>query len=176
LGNNDGLNLSETPQFKSKEITKRSVIDDVISSNSVLYAPKEKIDHVVVIKYVPYVGDSKRAIDEYVSEIFMGGQNILSIYNVCEDSLLAAPIMIDLALLTELFERIEWNTDGKEEYQPFGSILSVLGYLLKAPLYPSDQKVVNALFKQRSSLENILKAVIGLPTESNMDLELKVKI
>eukprot|EP01080_Neovahlkampfia_damariscottae_P002611 gene2611-3571_t len=174
LGNNDGLNLSETPQFKSKELTKRNVIDDVMSSNSVLYEKDEKIDHIVVIKYVPHVGDSKRAIDEYVSEIFMGGENVLSIYNVCEDSLLAAPIMIDLAILTELFERIQWKTDETKEFQSFDSILSVLGYLLKAPLYPKDQKVVNSLFKQRSSLENILKAIIGLPCESNMDLELKI--
>ena len=64
--------------------------------------------------------------------------------------------------------------DENNEFQSFDSILSVLGYLLKAPLYPKEQKVVNSLFKQRSSLENILKAVIGLPAESNMDLELKI--
>ena len=46
----------------------------MVASNSILYNLKkdEKPDHVVVIKYVPTVGDSKRALDEYVSEIFMG--------------------------------------------------------------------------------------------------------
>ena len=44
----------------------------------------EHPDHCVVIKYVPYVGDSKRAMDEYVSEIFMGGTNTIIMHNTCE--------------------------------------------------------------------------------------------
>lgn len=48
-------------------------------------------------------------MDEYMSSIFMGGQHTLVMYNVCEDSLLAAPIIIDLFLLTELFERIQYK-------------------------------------------------------------------
>jgi len=50
-------------------------------------------------------------MDEYVSEIFLGGSHVLTLYNVCEDSLLAAPLILDLMVLTELFERIEWKTD-----------------------------------------------------------------
>ena len=61
----------------------------------------------MVIKYVPYVGDSKRAMDEYTSEIFMGGHNTIVLHNTCEDSLLAAPIILDLVILAELCERIE---------------------------------------------------------------------
>lgn len=60
-----------------------------------------------MIKYVPFVGDSKRAMDEYTSEIFMGGHNTIVIHNTCEDSLLAAPIILDLVILAELCERIE---------------------------------------------------------------------
>ena len=63
----------------------------------------------VVIKYVPYVGDSKRAMDEYTSEIAMGGHNTLVVHNTCEDSLLAAPIILDLAILAELFQRITFK-------------------------------------------------------------------
>ena len=63
----------------------------------------------VVIKYVPYVGDSKRAMDEYTSEIAMGGHNTLVVHNTCEDSLLAAPIILDLAVLGELFQRISFK-------------------------------------------------------------------
>ena len=51
---------------------------------------------------VPSVGDSKRALDEYESRIFMGGSSIISLWNKCEDSLLAAPIIIDLVVLTEV--------------------------------------------------------------------------
>jgi myo-inositol-1-phosphate synthase len=57
--------------FRSKEISKSNVVDDMVASNELLYAPGEHPDHVVVIKYVPFVGDSKRAMDEYTSEIFM---------------------------------------------------------------------------------------------------------
>jgi myo-inositol-1-phosphate synthase len=71
LGNNDGCNLSAPQTFRSKEISKSNVVDDMVNSNAVLYSPGEHPDHTVVIKYVPYVGDSKRAMDEYTSEIFM---------------------------------------------------------------------------------------------------------
>ena len=49
-----------------------SVIEDVVNSNRILYRPGDHPDHLVVIKYVPYVGDSKRALDEYTSRIFLG--------------------------------------------------------------------------------------------------------
>merc|ERR1712051_750366 len=64
LGNNDGRNLSAPQQFRSKEISKSNVIDDVVHSNRLLYKEGEHPDHVVVIKYVPNVGYSKRAMDE----------------------------------------------------------------------------------------------------------------
>ena len=68
LGNNDGKNLSEDKCFQSKKISKGGVLDDAIKSNEILYPKgKEHIDHEVVIKYVPFVGDSKRALDEYTS-------------------------------------------------------------------------------------------------------------
>eukprot|EP00959_Pyramimonas_sp_CCMP1952_P038428 804026-Pyramimonas_sp.AAC.1 len=71
LGNNDGYNLQAPQTFRSKEISKSNVVDDMVASNEILYKPGEHPDHVVVIKYVPFVGDSKRAMDEYTSEIFM---------------------------------------------------------------------------------------------------------
>ncbi len=66
-------NLSAPAQFRSKEITKTNVVDDMVASNQILYAPGEHPDHLVVIKYMPAVGDSKRALDEYVCKIFMNG-------------------------------------------------------------------------------------------------------
>lgn len=79
----------------------------MVESNGILYKKNEHPDHVVVIKYVPYVGDSKRAMDEYTSEIMMGGHNTLVLHNTCEDSLLAAPLILDLALISELCTRIK---------------------------------------------------------------------
>jgi myo-inositol-1-phosphate synthase len=95
LGNNDGHNLSAERQFRSKEISKSSVVDDMVAANHLLYTPPtdeerkagkkgEHPDHIVVIKYVPAVGDSKRAIDEYYSEIFCGGRSVINIFNECE--------------------------------------------------------------------------------------------
>jgi len=175
LGNNDGKNLSAPKQFRSKEISKSNVVDDMVESNHILYAKDEKPDHVVVIKYVPYVSDSKRAMDEYTSEIMMHGSNTIVMHNTCEDSLLATPIILDLVLLTELCQRITMKVGHDNHYQGFYCILSLLSYLLKAPLVQEGTPVVNSLFKQRAAIENILRACIALPPQNNMLLEFKVE-
>jgi len=174
LGNNDGKNLSAPKQFRSKEISKSNVVDDMVASNQILYKPGEHPDHTVVIKYVPTVGDSKRAMDEYISEIMMGGWNTISIHNTCEDSLLASPLIIDLVVLAEIMERITYKTKGMDDFESFHPVLSILSYLLKAPLVPEGTPVVNALFRQRACIENIFKACVGLPPEDHMLLESKV--
>lgn len=74
LGNNDGKNLSSERQFKSKELSKKSCVDDILASNKILYPNQAKIDHEIIIKYVPFTGDSKKAMDEYAASIFLGGQ------------------------------------------------------------------------------------------------------
>ena len=167
LGNNDGKNLSAPKQFRSKEISKSNVVDDMVASNGVLYdhGAGEHPDHTVVIKYVPYVGDSKRALDEYTSEIFLGGKNTIAMHNTCEDSLLAAPLIIDLVLLAELAERITING------QRMHCVLSLLSFLLKAPLVPRGAPVVNALFAQRQCITNLLRAAVGLAPENHLALE-----
>jgi len=173
LGNNDGMNLSAPQTFRSKEISKSNVVDDMVSSNEILYGPGEHPDHVVVIKYVPYVSDSKRAMDEYTSEIFLGGRNTIVMHNTCEDSLLAAPIILDLVILAELLTRIEVKKDGEADYHNFHPVAVLLSYLTKAPLVPDGTPVVNALAKQRAMVENIFRACIGLNPDNNMMLEFK---
>ena len=176
LGNNDGKNLSEPAQFRSKEISKSNVVDDMVSSNRILYPKGEKPDHVVVIKYVPSVGDSKRALDEYESEIFLGGRNTISMHNTCEDSLLASPLIIDLVLLTELMQRIEVKREGSAsgQFERFHSVLSILSYMLKAPVVPKGAPLVNSLFRQRNAIENLARACIGLSPESDLMLETRM--
>ncbi|KAF6983171.1 hypothetical protein CFC21_001434 [Triticum aestivum] len=105
-GNNDDMNLSATQIFSSKEISKSGMVHDMVVSNDIFYNPEEHPDDVIVIKYMSYVGDSKRAMDEYSSEIFMGGKNTTVLHNTREDSLLVAPIILDLVLLAELDTRI----------------------------------------------------------------------
>lgn len=92
-----------------------------------------------------------------------------------QDSLLAAPIMLDLALLTELCQRVSFCTDADPEPQGFHPVLSLLGFLFKAPLVPPGSPVVNALFRQRSCIENILRACLGLPPQNHMFLEHKME-
>ncbi|KAM6486984.1 inositol-3-phosphate synthase [Trichoderma sp. SZMC 28011] len=179
LGNNDGKNLSSQKQFRSKEISKSNVVDDMVEANNILYKKGEHPDHCVVIKYMPAVGDNKRALDEYYAEIFLGGHQTISLFNICEDSLLASPLIIDLVVVAEMMTRIQWkaaSNDGHEtsEFKHFHSVLSVLSYMLKAPLTPPGTPVVNALAKQRAALTNIFRACVGLEPESEMTLEHKL--
>ncbi|KAL2222438.1 putative myo-inositol-phosphate synthase [Thermoascus aurantiacus ATCC 26904] len=175
LGNNDGMNLSSQKQFRSKEISKSNVVDDMVAANTVLYKPGEHPDHTVVIKYMPAVGDNKRALDEYYAEIFCGGHQTISIFNVCEDSLLASPLIIDLVIVAEMMTRITWKADKEgAEYKGFHSVLSILSYMLKAPMTPPGTPVVNALAKQRNALMNIFRACVGLQPENDMTLEHKL--
>ncbi|KAI1108414.1 myo-inositol-phosphate synthase [Nemania sp. NC0429] len=180
LGNNDGKNLSSQKQFRSKEISKSNVVDDMVEANTVLYKKGEHPDHTVVIKYMPAVGDNKRALDEYYAEIFLGGHQTISLFNVCEDSLLASPLIIDLVLVTEIMTRIQWQAhtssseSTEDEYKGFHSVLSILSYMLKAPLTPPGTPVINALAKQRAALTNIFRACVGLEPESDMTLEHKL--
>lgn len=176
LGNNDGKNLSAPKQFRSKEISKSNVVDDMIAANHLLYNPGEHPDHCVVIKYVPFVKDSKRAMDEYTSSIFMNGISTIVMHNTCEDSLLAAPLIIDLCVLTELMTRIDYKTDHDAEWHSFDPVLSILSYWLKAPLAAPGTPVVNALFKQHRAMTNILCACIGLPPDTDMLLEHKTRL
>lgn len=102
-----------------------------------------------------------------------------SLFNICEDSLLASPLIIDLVILAEMMTRIQWkssSTDGATtaEYKNFHSVLSILSYMLKAPLTPTGTPVVNSLAKQRACLTNIFRACVGLEPESDMTLEHKL--
>jgi len=174
LGNNDGLNLDFEKCFQSKQISKSSVIDDMVGNNPILYPNGEHPDHVVVIKYIKSVGDSKRALDEYDSDIFCNGKNIISVHNTCEDSLLAAPVMIDLVILMELFTRISIKCPDMKEFCNMNCIMSALSFLLKAPQTPKGTPVINSLFQQRACIENILRATYGLQPINHMHLEWKM--
>lgn len=173
LGNNDGYNLSAPKQFRSKEISKSSVVDDIIESNEILYNDENgrKVDHCIVIKYLPAVKDSKVAMDEYYSELMLGGHNKISIHNVCEDSLLATPLIIDLVVMAEFFSRVSYKKVGEEEYDNFYSVLTLLSYWLKAPLAKPGFKPINGLNKQRLAVENLLRLLVGLPINNELRFE-----
>ena len=185
LGNNDGRNLSQERQFKSKEISKTAVIDDIIDKAPLLYSRDQQnkvdpsIDHTVVIKYVPHVGDSKRALDEYISDIFMNGSNTISIYNTCEDTLLAVPIMIDIICFAALLADVEIaqindaqgpvravtrDVVSKLKFKPITNLMPVMSLFFKAPLPRTADRsdVVNAFAAQRAAMEDFVRAIAGL--------------
>ena len=72
--------------------------------------------------------------------------------------------------------RIQYRTEKMADYLPFHSVLSILSFMLKAPLVPNGTPIVNSLNKQRLALENILRACIGLPPQNEMLLEHKAPI
>ena len=88
-------------------------------------------------------------------------------------------MIIDLVLVAEMMTRIQWRQvqsgDAAEGgLKGFHSVLSVLSYMLKAPLTPPGTPVVNALAKQRAALTNVFRACVGLEPESDMTLEHKL--
>lgn len=88
-------------------------------------------------------------------------------------------MIIDLVLVAEMMTRIQWRqvpsgAAAEGGFKGFHSVLSVLSYMLKAPLTPPGTPVVNALAKQRAALTNVFRACVGLEPESDMTLEHKL--
>ena len=96
-------------------------------------------------------------------------RNTLVIHNTCEDSLLAAPIILDLAIIMELTTRVTINGSTMHP------VTALLSFLTKAPLVPKNTPCVNSLSRQRAMLENFCKALVGMPPENNMLLEYKLR-
>ena len=97
----------------------------------------------------------------------------MKLHNTCEDSLLASPLILDLVILGELFERVQYKTEADEGFQNFNCILTLLNYLVKAPLVPKGTPIINSLFRQKSCIENVLRACVGLAPTNHMMLEHK---
>lgn len=85
----------------------------------------------------------------------MNGINTINTYNVCEDSLLATPLMFDMIILGELFTRMKINDES------LGPVLSYLSFFFKAPITNHEEYVVNSFSRQRETLVNLLKVAAG---------------
>ena len=110
-------------------------------------------------------------MDEYYSELMLGGHNKISIHNVCEDSLLATPLIIDLVVATEFATRVQVKGPGKSDYDELYPVASLLSYWLKAPLARPGFKPINGLNKQRQQLVNLLSVLVGLPIDNELRFE-----
>lgn len=173
LGNNDMYQLTDEVMWKPKSASKSRVIEDIVASNGVLYPPGDSgPDHVVVVKYVPFLGDSKRDVSEYTSETFMDAHYTTIMHNECLDSAVCAPLIVDLAVLSELFGRVRYaGADG--EQAGLAPVLSALAFYMKLPRVPRGEAVVHALGRQKACLENMLRALVGLPPENHLLLATK---
>lgn len=101
----------------------------------------------------------------------MGGKQTISVFNVCEDSLLASALIVDLVLLGELMTRITYSEgDSKDANEPMYSIMSTLSYMCKAPLVRPGTAVINGLNRQRAAIEHLLRATLGLQPLSEVRL------
>ncbi|KAK0447008.1 uncharacterized protein EV420DRAFT_1751253 [Desarmillaria tabescens] len=146
LGNNDGHNLSAERQFRSQEISKSSVVDDMVNTNRLLFkAPEEGTEGK---GNIPTMSLLSRLPPCYASD--------------------SRPI------LTELLTRVKYHKAETSEFQPLYSVLSLLSYMLKAPLVKPGTEVVNSLNRQRNALDAFLKACIGLEGSSDLLLETRI--
>jgi myo-inositol-1-phosphate synthase len=97
----------------------------------------------------------------------MNGTNTISSYNMCEDSLLATPLMIDMIILGELFTRMKIND------KTMGPVLSYLSFFFKAPVTNHDEYVINSFSRQRETLLNLLKCAAGYQPDDSTLLAFK---
>ncbi len=159
LGNRDGEVLEDPESFKTKEVSKLSVLEDILQPHLYpdLYG---KIHHVVRINYYPPRGDNKEGWDAIDIFGWMGYPMQIKIDFLCRDSILAAPLVLDLALFFDLAKRAEMS--GIQEW---------LSFYFKSPqaapgLYPEHD-----LFIQLMKLKNTLRHLRGEDLITHLGLE-----
>ena len=147
LGNTDGAVLDDPASFKTKEVSKLSVLDTILNKEThpALYGT---MDHKVRIDYYPPRGDNKEGWDNIDIFGWMGYPMQIKINFLCRDSILAAPLVLDLALLLDLAQRA-----GK------GGVQQWLSFFFKSPQSRDDSLPEHDLFAQFKALEDTLKEI-----------------
>ena len=149
LGNRDGEVLDDPESFKTKEESKKSVLDYILQPN--LYPDLyEKLCHVVRINYYPPRGDNKEGWDNIDLFGWLGYPMQLKINFLCRDSILAAPIVLDVALFLDLAKRT--GMSGIQEW---------LSFYFKSPMAAPGLYPEHDLFIQLMKLKNTLRYMRG---------------
>ena len=159
LGNRDGLVLDEPANFHTKEVSKLSTLESILT-------PEEQPDlyadyyHKVRINYYPPRGDNKEGWDNIDIFGWMGYPMQIKINFLCRDSILAAPLVLDLVLLTDLAARK--SRLGTQRF---------LSFFLKSPMhnYEEGEIPVNHLFKQYVMLKNAIREMGGYEADEEID-------
>jgi len=159
LGNRDGEVLDDPESFKTKEESKKSVLDYILQPNLYpdLYG---KLDHVVRINYYPPRGDNKEGWDNIDIFGWLGYPMQLKINFLCRDSILAAPIVLDSALFLDLAKRA--GMSGIQEW---------LSFYYKSPMHAKDLYPEHDLFIQLMKLKNTLRFMRGEELITHLGLE-----
>jgi myo-inositol-1-phosphate synthase len=159
LGNRDGEVLDDPESFKTKEESKKSVLDYILQPN--LYPELyEKLCHVVRINYYPPRGDNKEGWDNIDIFGWLGYPMQLKINFLCRDSILAAPIVLDVALFLDLAKRA--GMDGIQEW---------LSFYFKSPMHATGLYPEHDLFIQLMKLKNTLRFMRGEDLITHLGLE-----
>ncbi|MBI3808932.1 MAG: inositol-3-phosphate synthase, partial [Nitrospirae bacterium] len=149
LGNRDGEVLADPGSFRSKEVTKGSVLDAILQSD--LYPELyEKCYHKIRIEYYPPRGDAKEGWDNIDIFGWLGLPMQIKVNFLCRDSILAAPIVLDLVLFLDLAKRA--GLSGIQEW---------LSFYFKSPMSRPDLKPEHDLFIQHLKLTNTLRILVG---------------
>ncbi len=149
LGNRDGEVLDDPENFKTKEVSKLGVLDTILQP-SVYPDLYGNIDHVVRINYYPPRGDNKEGWDNIDIFGWLGYPMQIKIDFLCRDSILAAPIVLDLALFLDLAQRA--GESGVQEW---------LSFYLKAPQSTNTSGPEHDIFIQQTKLKNTLREWMG---------------
>ena len=159
LGNRDGLVLDEPANFRTKEVSKLSTLETILK-------PEDQPDlytdyyHKVRINYYPPRNDNKEGWDNIDIFGWMGYPMQIKINFLCRDSILAAPLCLDLCLLSDLAARA-----GRHGIQRF------LSFFLKSPMhdYTKGEEAVNNLYQQYTMLKNAIREMGGYEADEEID-------
>ncbi|GAA4912757.1 inositol-3-phosphate synthase [Mucilaginibacter defluvii] len=159
LGNRDGLVLDAPENFKTKEVSKGGVLEDILNADDQpeLYGD---LYHKIRINYYPPHGDNKESWDNIDIFGWMGYKMQIKINFLCRDSILAAPVALDLALFSDFAKRA--GMSGIQEW---------LSFYLKSPQTAPGLPAENDIFKQLIKLENTLRYLMGEDLITHLGLD-----
>ena len=159
LGNRDGLVLDEPENFRTKEVSKLSTLETILKADD---QPELYSDyyHKVRINYYPPRNDRKESWDNIDIRGWMNYPMQIKINFLCRDSILAAPVCLDLCLLIDLAQRA-----GRYGIQRF------LSFFLKSPMhdYTQGEMAVNHLYQQHTMLKNAIREMGGYEADEELD-------
>jgi myo-inositol-1-phosphate synthase len=159
LGNRDGEVLDDPASFKTKEESKLSVLHTILQPE--MYPDLYKdFSHVVRINYYPPRGDNKEGWDNIDIVGWMGYPMQIKVNFLCRDSILAAPIVLDLALFSDFAHRA--GMKGIQEW---------LSFYYKSPMAAAGLQPEHDLFIQQTKLKNTLRHLMGEEQITHLGLE-----